>query len=503
MASSYRSFKSILAEHAHRFPDKIFLHSIHQDQSITYGELFALSNRIAHFLDDAGICANDRVLVLADNSIECAAVYLGVLRHGATVALINLALNRAHLADQVAAVAPKLLLYREGLDLTALGVRAPAACLALGSLQRSTGLFAELAGRSEAGDRPSLAGPEDHASIFYTSGTTAKPKGVIYSHSTLFHNFDAVADGLQLSDSDRVLEFRALSWISPQLNSFGSSLVRGASMFLARDFSAFSYFDWLRSFRITVGFCIPVGINLLLERGARIGPQDLPHLRFMTSSSAPLPVEQWRRFEATFGIKLAAHGGTSECGLIAATHCDNRRIGAVGRPVKYQQVRVLDRDGRALGPGEIGEIYVGGGKQQADAFLSPDGRLIQRCADSLSTGDLGYLDRDGYLWITGRIKDVVIRAGINIAPAEIDEILIAHPGIDDAATVGVADQVYGQRLVCYVVRSAGSDLGVDEVLAHCRGTLPKIKVPSAVEFVDALPRTERGKVNRNALAVGG
>ena len=500
MASSFRSFRDVLAEHAQRFPDKVFLHSIHQDQSITYGALFALTNRFAHFLDDAGIGANDRVLVLADNSIEYAATYLGVLRHGATIALINVALNEAHLAEQVKAVAPKLLLYQDGLDLKALGVRPPAACMALGNWQRGSGLFGELEGRPDAGDRPSLAGPGDHGSIFFTSGTTARPKGVIYSHSTLFHNFDAVADGLKLSDADRVLEFRALSWISPQLNSFGSSLVSGASFFLAEAFSAFSYFEWLRSFQITVGFCVPVGINLLLQRGAKIGPQELPHLRFMTSSSAPLPVEQWRRFEETFGIKVAAHCGTSECGHIAATHRDNRRIGAAGRPVKYQQVTIVDSDDRAVGPGEIGEIYVGGGKQQADAFLNPDGRLEQRRAEALPTGDLGYIDKDGYLWITGRVKDVVIRAGVNIAPAEIDEILIAHPAIADAATVGGCDPVYGQRLVCYVVRSAGSELGVDEVLAHCRGTLPKIKMPSAVEFIDVLPRTARGKIDRKALA---
>jgi acyl-CoA synthetase (AMP-forming)/AMP-acid ligase II len=501
MTDPYRSFHSILADHAGRFPRKTFVHCIDQEQAITYGETFSVANRIARFLRHRGFTANDRLLLLAENSIEHVAAYLGVLRFGATLCSVNVEINRAHLAEIFRAVEPKLVLYQENLGLEALRDRQRGPWLALGewSPNGGTGFFAEIETLSDADDLPSLAGRDDFAVIFYTSGTVAKPKGVIYTHATLFYNFDAVADMVGLAADDRILDFRSLSWISAMELGLGGPLTRGATAVLAKRFSSNRYFDWLRAFEINIGVCVPTGINMLINRRAGVRTADLPHLRFMTSSSAPLLLEQWKTFEELYGIPVAQGYGSSEGGWIAGSHRDNRRMGTVGRPLKYQTLRIVDQSGDAVPIGTIGEIQVAGAMQQGHGYLHPDGTIERLAEAGLRTGDLGFLDEGGYLYITGRAKDLVIRGGVNIAPMEIDNVLVAHPEIAEAATVGVPDPIYGEELVSYVTTRPDAALTADGVLAHCRAELPDFKMPKQVLFRKTLPKTDRGKLDRNAL----
>ncbi len=501
MSDTYRPFHSILAENARRSPDKTYMHSIDQGKSITYGEMFATSNRIARFLADRGFRANDRLLLLAENSIEHVAVYLGVLGYGATLATVNVEMNQAHLAGIVKAVDPKLVLCQEGLGLEKLSGGAPDFSSGLGdwAADGGSGFFESIAGLSDAGDAPRVGARDDIAVIFYTSGTVAKPKGVLYTHETLFSNFDAVAEMIGLGEADRILDFRPLSWISAQEMILGGPLTRGATAVLAKKFSSSRYFDWVRTYQVNIGVCVPTALNMLINRPADVTARDMPHLRFMTSSSAPLLIEQWKRFEEMYGIPVAQGYGSSEGGWISGAHRDSRRMGTVGRPLKYQRVRIVDRDGHDLPAGEPGEIEVGGGKQQAYGYLREDGAIERMPEGGVRTGDLGFLDEDGYLHITGRTKDLIIRGGVNIAPMEIDGVLAEHPDIAEAATVGVPDPVYGEEVVSYVACRPGAVLTADAVFAHCVSRLADFKMPKEVLFRDSLPKTGLGKLDRNAL----
>ncbi len=498
---TYRSFHDIVASHAAETPDRVYVHCIDQDKSLTYGQLYGLSNRMAHFFKDAGLRANDRVLLLAENSVENLAVFVSTLRYGATLAAVHVEMNQSHLAEIIAAVAPKIVLYQEGLGLENLRDGAQGDWHVLGdwSPGGSTGIFAEIETLSDFDDIPTCAAKDDHGVIFYTSGTVAKPKGVIQTHATAFYNYDATADYLDLRPGDRVLDCRSYSWLSAQHMSLGAPLVAGATTVIARHFSQSRYFDWLRDFEINVGFVVPTIVNMLISRPHEVTAADLPHLRFLTSSSAPLLIDQWKQFEDLYSITLAQSCGSSEGGNTAAHRGADRKIGTIGPAQKYQKIRIVDGDGENLPQGETGEIIIGGGRQQAYGYLMPDGAIDRLPRDGHHSGDLGFFDDDQHLHITGRVKELIIRGGMNISPLEIDAVLIEHSGISEAGAIGVPHPIYGEEVVAYVACLPGETVRTDQILAHCAARLPEAKRPKALYVLDELPKNPRGKLDRAAL----
>jgi acyl-CoA synthetase (AMP-forming)/AMP-acid ligase II len=227
--------------------------------------------------------------------------------------------------------------------------------------------------------------------------------------------------------------------------------------------------------------------------------RDLPHLKFIMTSSAPMLPEQWRRFEDTYGILVCQSAGCSEGGLMCSHRGRNRRIGTIGLPLKYQSLRILDPEGNPLPPGQPGEVVVSG-PQKSWGYLHADGRVEKLPEDGHRTGDLGVIDPDGHLRIVGRLKDQIIRGGVNVSPVEVDNVLAEHPDIADAAAVGVPHEIYGEEVVAYVVARPGARLTVEAVRAHCAGKLAFFKQPKEVYFVDSLPKNERGKLDRRKLA---
>ena len=497
-----RTFHDIVAGNAASWPERTYVHCIDQDKSLSYGALYGLSNRIARFLQSRGVAANRRVLLLAENSVENLAVFVSVLRYGATLATVHVEMNRAHLAEIIRAIDPVVVLYQEGLGLENLRDGAPGEWHALGEWCEAggaTGFFGEIETLSDADDIASVAGPDDHGVIFYTSGTVDKPKGVIQTHATAYYNYDATADYLELEPGDRVLDCRSYSWLSAQHMSLGAPLVAGATCIMAKHFSASRYFDWLRDYDINIGFVVPTIVNMLINRPSAVTAADLPHLRFLTSSSAPLLEEQWRRFEEMYGIKLAQSCGSSEAGNTAAHRGADRKVGTIGPAQKYQDIRIVDGDGNRLPAGETGEIVVGGGRQQAFGYLLPDGTVERLPEDGHRTGDLGFFDADGHLHITGRAKELIIRGGVNIAPLEIDAALAAHPDVAEAGAVGVPHPVYGEEVIAFVAARPGAFPTEEALLAHCAGRLPDFKAPKRIILLDELPKNARGKLDRPAL----
>ena len=289
------------------------------------------------------------------------------------------------------------------------------------------------------------------ASIFYTSGTASKPKGVVCTFAELLENVEPTADAFGIGEDDRVLDFRSYNWMSAQVLSFLGPLARGATLYMARRFSQSRYFDWIREFGITVAACNPTAINMLVNRPIPVSGADLPHLRYVTSSSAALMVADWKAFEEMYGIPVAQGCGTSETGWIAGSNERTRRMGSVGRPHAYQNLTIVDEAGNPLPAGEIGAIEMGRHPDNEFRYLAEDGGYRVNSRGRARTGDLGYLDADGYLYITGRARDLIIRGGINIAPTEIDNLVLQMPGVAEAATVGVPDRIYGEEVVVYVV----------------------------------------------------
>ena len=501
----FQSIRSVLDTYRKRHPDKIALFDLDQDRGISWEQLAEWANRVACNLAARGIGKGDRVAVLSDEGLEKMIVWMGIWRLGAVICPLNVEINVNHINELLRSIGPKLTLWQEGLDGAALtdGVG--------GDVMRfdrwtpdmpgdagADEFFATVAATSPTPEVESENGPDDLSCIFCTSGTTSRPKCVVYDYEAYWLNGLNTIDFLGLTSDDRTLEYRSFGWNSAQVLSLGPWILTGLSMYIARRFSRSRFFDWIKKHEITFAAGVPTVINMLLNEPTGVTAKDIPSLRLMTCSTAPLSPEQWKNFEEMYGVTLLQLYGMSEAGWICGNRHYRRRMGTVGPPAKHQEFLIVDNDGNAVPQGQEGEVSIGG-PQTCTAIISPEGEWEDFENVRIRTGDLAIMDEDGFVQVTGRTKDLIIRGGVNIAPLEIDHVLLEHPSISQAAAIGIPDPIYGEEVVCYVVPKPGEDISEDAIKQHCAKSLPAFKAPKKVYIVEDLPKSDRGKVLRDKL----
>jgi acyl-coenzyme A synthetase/AMP-(fatty) acid ligase len=491
----FTSVDKLFERYALRHPKKCALYDLETDSAITWGEIDEWSLRIANRLEDLGIRHGDRVALVADECIEKLLMWLGLWRLGAVVCLFDVGMPAGTLAEMLAAVAPRLLLWNDG--------AVQAASLNTPDLPRRR--FArwpagEFFGTLDAPVDPPRreVAATDLAAIFCTSGTTAKPKAVVCDHLSYWLNGLSEIDLIGLTGEDRALEYRSFAWSSSHLMSLMPWLQRGHTLYVARRFSYSRFFGWIRQHGITFSVTVPAVINMLVNRPTGVTAADVPTLRHVTCSSAPLSEAQWRRFEAIYGIKLLQVCGSSEGGSICGNRFYRRKIGTIGLPSMYQQFAIVDRNGNPCPPGSEGEMTVGG-PQLCQGTIAADGSFQRIAGTRFRTGDLAVMDEEGFVRITGRTKDLIIRGGVNIAPLEIDHLLYQHPHVREAAAVGVPDAIYGEEVVAFAVMKPGAVATARELLEYCIAALGDFKAPKQLFFIKEIPRNDRGKVSREML----
>ena len=499
----FRSVRSLLAEYSAIGPDKLALVDLDQGSAVTYGALHDLANRIARFLADRGIGPGDKVGLLAEDNLEKLVAWLGVWRAGAAVCPLNVELNAAYIGEMLRTIEPKLVLWDRNLDGPALtqGVEAeliPMARLDPAPEEAEDEFFRRIGGLPAGPEVEVDYGPEDLAAIFCTSGTTARPKLIVYKHRSYWLSGLSTLDMLGLTAEDRTLEYRSFGWNSAQILSLMPWLQTGLTLHIAKRFSHDRFFDWIRANEITFAAGVPTVVNMLLNEPIGITAEDIPSLRLMTCSTAPLSPQQWRRFEEMYGVKLLQLYGMSEAGWICGNRHYERKMGTVGRPARYQQFEIVDAEGRPRPAGVEGEVTVGG-PQACYGTISPAGEFEDWTEGRFKSGDLAVMDEEGFVRVTGRTKELIVRGGVNISPLEIDNVLMGHQSVHEAAAVGVPDDIYGEEVVCYVVRRVDAEITEDRLRAYCADHLPVPKVPKALYFVDALPKNDRGKIRREDL----
>jgi acyl-coenzyme A synthetase/AMP-(fatty) acid ligase len=496
-----------IARAAARTPEKPWLIGADDGHTVSYRALHEAAGRFAAFLAARGLGRNDRVALLANNSVEQLLTYFGVMAAGVTVCTVHVEMNRNQLGNIFERLKPRLILYQDGLALDDLlaGAATPKIRLGRWNEPAADTLFGELLRYSpsepppRAGERREGAGPEDDAVILFTSGTSARPKGVVLNFREYLLNIDAVADGFAIDASDRIYDSRPFSWASAQLLGALCTVNRGATLVMAEKFSASRFFTHLRAHDVTIAAGNPTIINILLNGEAAAHRTPPPKLRFITSSSAPLMLNDWVRFEQKFGVPIAQGCGSSETSWIAAIPGEQRRLGTVGRPLRYHDLAIVDAEGKRLPTGEIGYVELGGFPDHPYRYLAEDGSIEVHSRGRIRTGDLGCLDTDGFLTLTGREKELIIRGGAKISPVEIDACLMQHADVIEAATIGVPDPIYGEEVVSYIVTRPGKTPDAGDLLRYCGALLPAFKAPKRIVLADALPKTERGKLDRKAL----
>jgi len=495
----YQDWAHIIERNAINFADKIYIEGLDQGRNVTFGEVNTYCNRISGFLQRKGVVAGDRVSLIGKNTIETLIIYFGILKYGAIVNPIFFEESESNFYRIVNMVKPKIIFFDEDLKLDS------AQCPSSDWIR-----FSEH-GAGPDGDnffkhlktydsvfKGQEVNKEDICVILYTSGTTETPKGIHITREGLFYMTDEIVDRTGMTSRDRVLEYRAYNWASVQLLTVLSSMLNGATLFLAKKFSRRHFPDWLKKHAITISSGVPAVINMLINEPVGLGHNDVPSLKYITSSSAPLSVESHIRFEELYGIPIQQMMGMSEAGWMVGNPPGRRKIGSVGLPMKHKEIRFLNEQGVECAAGEVGEMVVGG-RSMGLCYVKDNGSTERFPEEGFATGDLGYKDEEGYIYITGRKKDLIIRGGINISPMEITSRVMEHPAISEAATVGVPDSIYGEEVVCFAVAKTGSGASADEIIGHCKKTLPDFKIPKKVIFLNSLPRNQRGKVAKNDL----
>jgi acyl-CoA synthetase (AMP-forming)/AMP-acid ligase II len=499
----FRSVKALFDERAASQPDKTALVDLEQGTSLTYAALHAHVNRIARFLADRGIGPGDKVGLLSGDNLEKLVAWLGVWRAGAAVCPLNVELNADYISGMLQMIEPKLVLWHRDLDGPALCEGVDTETIEMAQTDPGPGeakeeFFTQVAAAPDGPPVDADYGPDDLAAIFCTSGTTSRPKLIVHRHMSYWLSGLSTLDMLGLTPEDKTLEYRSFGWNSAQILSLMPWLQMGHTLHIAPKFSHHRFFEWIQEHGITFAAGVPTVVNMLLNEPTGITADDIPSLRLMTCSTAPLSPAQWRRFEEMYGVRLLQLYGMSEAGWICGNRHDDRKMGTVGRPARYQQFQIVDGEGNPCPAGSEGEVTIGG-PQVCYGTISPEGEFEDWTGGRFKTGDLAVMDEDGYVTVTGRTKDLIVRGGVNISPLEIDHVLMRHQGVHEAAAVGVPDDIYGEEVVCYVVPRKDADVTADQLTVYCTDHLPTPKLPKAFYFVDALPKNDRGKIRRDDL----
>ena len=343
--------------------------------------------------------------------------------------------------------------------------------------------------------------PDTLALLMYTSGTTGTPKGVMLTHGNVTSNARIISDVHHLGPSDRVTAILPLYHINAFAVTMLAPLAHGGSLVMPPKFSASQFWEMASRHRCTWINVVPTIVSYLLEGPAP--PRDsIEAIRFCRSASAPLPPEHLLAFQQKFGIGVIETMGLTETVAPAFSNPyepGQRKVGAVGRPSGCE-AKVVDEKGIEKPDGEPGEVVIRGPQVTPGYYKNPAATASAFFPGGwLRSGDVGIRDADGFFFITGRIKELIIKGGENIAPREIDEVLLRHPAVLDAAAVGVPDKHYGQEVVACVIRREGYDCTAEELREFCVGHLGRFKAPKSIHFVDELPRGPSGKVQRLKL----
>lgn len=484
---------SFVRHHAISTPDAPALRV--GEEAMNYRTLDRRAAGCAARLRDLGVAAGDRVMIILPNCVEWVVLYQGALQAGAIPVPINPLLAAAELAAIVADCQPRVVFARAAI--------AAQLRQSLGDAAAVIDIDAQPFTANEADPRPlPSAGSDDVALILYSSGSTGLPKGVELSHANIFWNAQAFAfDLLRLTPQDRGLTGLPLSHVFGHTCLYSAFLFTGASITLVERFDATAVLGMIHSQKITVFMGVPTMYWTLLREPI---PEsyDLSSWRACVAGGQALPEDVHRKFEAKFGVQISEGYGMSEASP-SVTGCRlwgaPRKYGSAGQPYLGVQLRIVDDEGRDMPRGERGEILVAGPGIARGYFRQPELTAQTFRNGWLYSGDIGYLDEDGYLYVVDRKKEMIISGGYNIYPREIEEVAHAVEGIYEVAAIGVPDDRLGERIVAYVVLEAGASVPEETLLQRCGDQLARYKVPREVRFLDALPRNATGKIDRRRL----
>lgn len=497
---------NLLSKRAELTPDRVALREVATSQSYTFAQLNARVNRACHFLQKLGVQKGDVVSLLAHNSV----VYVDLLYAAAKIGAIFAPLNWRLVADELAYIVQdcgsKVLIcgpeFTETLAAMLPNIAVEHVVSVEGSDLAGALVYEDELAQADEGEpeRPFLH-PDDTACILYTSGTTGKPKGAMIPHRQILWNSinTVVSWGLTQDDISPIF--------TPMFHSGGLFVFLtplfyvGGRIVLMRQFDPVDTLRQVAEEKCTVLLGVPTIFQVWLNT-PELAETDFSAVRWFISGGAPCPVsliEAWR--QAT-GKPFRQGYGLTEVGTNCFTMNDDdpeKKPGTVGKPIFHSEMKLVDENGCIVPPNQTGELLIKGPHVTTGYWRNPEATAEALRDGWFHTGDMAKMDEDGFYYIAGRFKDMIISGGENVYAAEVEAVFVAHDAVAEAALIGQPDEKWGEVGVMVVVKANGAAITETELIQHCQGKLARYKIPKRVIFTDALPYSPYGKVIKAEL----
>jgi long-chain acyl-CoA synthetase len=486
---------------AEKYGEKPFLFG--EETSISYRAFDRLTDRIASGLDRLGIGRGDHVAVLHPNSVQTLLGYFSIIKAGGVVIPINPVYTPREVRFILNNSEAKALILHEDFSPVIEKIRDEIP-LVKHVIVRKGDETMETAVENTVGTPLSAMkeadlNPDDAAIMFYTSGTTGSPKGVILTHRNFCFGGPNVAQNYGLREDDVTIAVLPLVHVFCVASPFLGSLSSGGSVVVLERFKTELVFEAIAKYRVTWFPGVPTMFIYLLN-GLSENKRDLSSLRMGLSGGASLPVEVLKEWEEKFkAMVIEVYGLTESTGLVTANPVYGiRKPGSIGIAVSGVAAKVVDKGGNELPPAGVGELVFKGPNATRGYFKLPQ-ETIEKVRDGwVYTGDHAWKDEDGYFYIVGREKELIISGGYNIYPREIEEILHGFPGVNEVAVIGVPDPIKGEVSKAFVALKSGLRVTEEELLDYCRKNLASYKIPK-IRFMDELPKNTTGKIMKKEL----
>ena len=477
---------------------------IYEDREITNTEIVRQQRKLAAVLKNLGVRRGDRVIVQTPNCPEALYAFSAAWRLGAVIVPVNHLISEdetVHICrDSSAKIVIGSRIYLS--KLLACKARVPEVqTIILIEDDAPEGTYAYHSLIDTVSEEKSIAdtADDDIAALIYTAGTTGTSKGVIHTHGTLYagasfaHQTGPPTDGMTYIS------------VLPLCHSYGIAIMnmglfRLTRMVLLNSFDLNVIFSSIEKYSGNILAAVPtMYIYMLMYPDPK--KNNLSSMKYWICGSAPLSVETWNKFREMYGFEISEGWGLTEAGAANAINpiLGLKKVGSIGLPLKGIEMAIVDAYGKQLPAGKKGEIVIRGPQIMKGYWNKPQETAKAIRNGWLHTGDVGYVDTDGYYWITDRKKDLIIKGGENISPRTIEEVLYRYPGVSEAAVIGVKDEKYGEEIKAFIVLRPGEKASADDILDFCRTRLNSFLMPKYIVFLDAMPRSLLGKILKSKL----
>jgi len=497
------TFDEFITHWAADRPDRIAMRE--EDRVFTYAELEERTARVASALLAAGLQKGDRIAWIGKNSDLYFTIFFGAARAGIVMAPIGWRLSPTEWAYIVNDTKAKIVFTGPGFE--------NAAEQLAGKLDHAPRIIGADEARALIDSTPRAAfapsGPNEAVLQLYTSGTTGNPKGAVLSNRNLFalrkNSADADLAYTKWDDDEAVLVAMPCAHIGG--TGLGiMALAAGLPGIVLAEFNPDGVFDAVEQHGVTRFFIVPAALQMLLMH-PRCASVDYSRLKYILYGAAPIPLDLLRQCIRMFGAEfIQAYGMTETTGTICMLPPEdhdpegNKRMRSAGKALPGVEIKILGADGREVPTGDVGEVVTRSSNNMLGYWNLPDATAKTMTGEGwIHTGDAGYLDEDGYLFIHDRMKDMIISGGENVYPAEVESAIFGHPAVQEVAVIGIPDQKWGETVKAVVVAKPGMSIEEADIIAWARDRIAAFKAPRSVDVIEALPRNASGKILRKDL----